>query len=84
MGQEGRQRPIPFLHRPSRNEITQGRRKEFAAFREYSGSSIRRRISDPPARKTSGFGGCGEAAVEPETREVKFRGAETLLLQKEN
>jgi hypothetical protein len=29
-------------------------------------------------------GGCGEAAVKPETREAKFRGAETLLLQKQD
>jgi hypothetical protein len=39
-----------------RKNITQGRRKEFAAFPEYSDRSIRRRIPDPQARKTSRFG----------------------------
>jgi maltooligosyltrehalose trehalohydrolase len=47
----------PFLfftdhHAALGKNITQGRRKEFAAFPEYSDRSIRRRIPDPQARKT--------------------------------
>ena len=168
----------PFLfftdhHAALGKNVTQGRRKEFAAFPEYSDRSIRRRIPDPQARKTfersklkwrecetgkhalvfdlyreclrlrhsvaafrpeerkswrtgvtnwgagwidfgfylvlfglsgglagelplagrwrvllsseeSRFGGSGESAFKPETREVKFRSAETLLLQNDN
>jgi maltooligosyltrehalose trehalohydrolase len=47
----------PFLyftdhHAALGRMVTQGRRKEFAAFPEYSDRSIRKRIPDPQARKT--------------------------------